>query len=102
MPKIRVLVADDHAVLRAGLRLLINTQPDLEAVGEAGDHRQALQLARSLLPDVLTTARIIGRQFDTIGICHDGFRRQSLGTAQRARAGSFAVPGSRFYEPGNR
>jgi len=54
MAKIRVLVADDHAVLRAGLRLLINTQPDLEVIGEAGDHRQALDLARQLLPDVLT------------------------------------------------
>ncbi len=54
MAKIRVLVADDHAVLRAGLRLLINTQPDMEVVGEAGDHRQALQLARTLLPNVLT------------------------------------------------
>jgi len=54
MAKIRVLVADDHAVLRAGLRLLINTQPDLEVVGEAGDHRQAVEQARKLLPDVLT------------------------------------------------
>ena len=54
MAKIRVMVADDHAVLRAGLRLLINTQPDMEVVGEAGDHRQALQLARTLLPNVLT------------------------------------------------
>jgi two-component system response regulator NreC len=54
MSKIRVLVADDHAVLRAGLRLLINMQSDLEVVGEAGDHRQALEQARTLLPDVLT------------------------------------------------
>lgn len=54
MAKIRVLVADDHAVLRAGLRLLINTQPDLEVVGEAGDHRQAIEQAKRLLPDVLT------------------------------------------------
>lgn len=54
MSKTRVLVADDHAVLRAGLRLLINTQPDLEVVGEAGDHRQALDLARKLQPNVLT------------------------------------------------
>lgn len=54
MPRIRVLVADDHAVLRAGLRLLINTQPDMEVVGEAGDHRQALEMARKLQPNVLT------------------------------------------------
>lgn len=54
MSKIRVLVADDHAVLRAGLRLLINSQPDMEVVGEAGDHRQALEMARKLQPNVLT------------------------------------------------
>lgn len=54
MSTIRVLVADDHAVLRAGLRLLINTQPDMEVVGEAGDHRQALEMARKLQPNVLT------------------------------------------------
>lgn len=54
MSKIRVLVADDHAVLRAGLRLLINTQPDMEVVGEAGDHRQALEMAKKLQPNVLT------------------------------------------------
>src|SRR6185503_672209 len=41
MSKIRVLIADDHAVLRAGLRLLLNSQPDLEVVGEAGDVQEA-------------------------------------------------------------
>ncbi len=54
MSRISVLVADDHAVLRAGLRLLINTQPDMEVVGEAGDHRQALEMARKLQPNVVT------------------------------------------------
>ncbi|PYP11904.1 MAG: DNA-binding response regulator, partial [Gemmatimonadetes bacterium] len=37
MPKIRVLIADDHAVLRAGLKLLVNAQADMEVVGEAAD-----------------------------------------------------------------
>ncbi len=54
MSKIRVLVADDHAVLRTGLRLLINTQDDLEVVGEAGNHDEALRRALELRPDVLT------------------------------------------------
>ncbi len=49
----RILLTDDHAVLRAGLRLLINAQPDLEVVGEAGNGDEALALARSLHPDLV-------------------------------------------------
>ena len=47
MGKIRVLIADDHAILRAGLRLLINNQPDMEVVGEAADGHEALQIGRA-------------------------------------------------------
>jgi DNA-binding NarL/FixJ family response regulator len=54
MPKIRVLIADDHAVLRAGLRLLINAQPDMEVVGEAADGPEALDKARASSPDVVS------------------------------------------------
>jgi DNA-binding NarL/FixJ family response regulator len=54
MAKIRVLVADDHAVLRSGLKLLINSQSDMEVVGEAGSHDESLRKARELKPDVLT------------------------------------------------
>jgi DNA-binding NarL/FixJ family response regulator len=52
--KIRVVVADDHAVLRAGLRLLIHTQPDMETIGEAGDFGATLTVCRDLRPDVLS------------------------------------------------
>ena len=54
MSKIRVLVADDHAVLRAGLRLLINTQRDLEVVGETGDFMATRDAVSQLEPDVAT------------------------------------------------
>jgi two-component system, NarL family, response regulator NreC len=52
MPKIRILVADDHAVLRSGLRLLINGQSDMEVVAEAADGQEALARARECRPDV--------------------------------------------------
>jgi two-component system response regulator NreC len=53
MEQIRVLLADDHAVLRAGLRLLINTQPDMTVVAEAGDGTEAVRLANETTPDVV-------------------------------------------------
>jgi len=53
VPKIRVLIADDHAVLRAGLRLLIGTQADLEVVDEAGDGEEAVRRTMQSKPDLV-------------------------------------------------
>lgn len=50
---IRVLLADDHAVLRLGLRTLIETEPDLLVVGEAANGEEAVERARSCRPDVV-------------------------------------------------
>lgn len=47
---LRLLIADDHAVVRAGLRALPDGDPDLEAVGEAGSGEEAVQLALGLAP----------------------------------------------------
>jgi DNA-binding NarL/FixJ family response regulator/succinate dehydrogenase/fumarate reductase flavoprotein subunit len=49
---IRVLLADDHAVLRAGLRALLNAEPDIEVVGEAGDGYEAIHKVEILRPDI--------------------------------------------------
>ncbi|HSB80959.1 MAG TPA: response regulator transcription factor [Candidatus Methylomirabilis sp.] len=53
MDKFRVLVADDHAVMRAGLRMLIDAQPDMGVVGEAGDGQEAIEHAKASRPDLL-------------------------------------------------
>ncbi len=50
---IRILIADDHAVVRHGLRALIATEPDLELVGEAADGVEAVDLTAKLKPDVI-------------------------------------------------
>ena len=52
-PPIKLLLADDHAVVRSGLRMLLEAQPDMEIVGEAESGREALQLVRQLRPDVV-------------------------------------------------
>jgi DNA-binding NarL/FixJ family response regulator len=52
MTKIRVLLAEDHETVRHGLKLLINRQPDMEVVGEAGDGRDAVDRVGSLKPHV--------------------------------------------------
>jgi len=53
MEKIRVLLADDHAVLREGIRALLNEQPDMVVAGEAENGRWAVHLAHELRPDVV-------------------------------------------------
>ena len=50
---LRTLIADDHGVLRAGLRALLNAEPDLEVVGEAANTDEVLRLANALRPDVV-------------------------------------------------
>ena len=50
---IRVLLADDHAVLRSGLKLLLDPRTDMAVVGEAGDGAEVLSLAEALEPDVI-------------------------------------------------
>src|SRR3954447_9555771 len=50
---IRVLIVDDHAVVRQGLRVLLESQPQIEVIGEAGDGEQAVEIARKLKPDVI-------------------------------------------------
>ena len=51
--RIRILLADDHTILRAGLRMMLNAQPDMEVIGEAPDGKQAINATVHLQPDIV-------------------------------------------------
>src|SRR5687768_10272333 len=53
MNKIRIVLSDDHTVVRQGLRSLLSAEPDIEVVGEAENGRQAVQMVKALVPDVV-------------------------------------------------
>lgn len=53
MPPLKVLIADDHEIVRRGLRALLEAERDCQVVGEAADGRQAVQMTRDLKPDVV-------------------------------------------------
>jgi NarL family two-component system response regulator LiaR len=59
---IRILIADDHAIVREGLRWLIDTEPGIELVGEAADGVEAVLKARSLQPDVILLDLVMPRK----------------------------------------
>ena len=51
--KLRILIAEDHETVRDGLKLIVNSQEDMEVIGEAGDGRTAVSLAQELNPDIV-------------------------------------------------
>lgn len=53
MDKLRIMLADDHETVRAGIKMIVNAQPDMEIVGEAGDGFSAIARARELNPEII-------------------------------------------------
>lgn len=80
-PKKRILLADDHAVVRNGFRMILNAQPDLEVVGEASTGREAVTRASELQPDIVimdvTMPELNGIEA-TRRICESGTRVRVL------------------------
>ena len=62
MDSIRVLIADDHAIVREGQRALIETEPGMELIGEAADGVEAVHMARTLQPDVILLDLLMPRK----------------------------------------
>ncbi|RPK46255.1 Transcriptional regulatory protein LiaR [Streptomyces sp. ADI92-24] len=65
-PPVRILLCDDHAVVRAGLLALLGSEPDIEVVGEAGSGEEAVALAGRLTPDVVLMDLQLGEGIDGV------------------------------------
>ncbi|MCC3771647.1 response regulator transcription factor, partial [Streptomyces sp. UNOC14_S4] len=66
VPCVRVLLCDDHAVVRAGLLALIGSEPDIDVVGEAGSGEEAVAMAAKLRPDVVLMDLQLGPGIDGV------------------------------------
>ncbi|MER5747270.1 response regulator [Streptomyces sp. NPDC059913] len=65
-PPVRILLCDDHVVVRAGLLALLGSEPDIEVVGEAGSGEEAVALAAKLTPDVVLMDLQLGAGIDGV------------------------------------
>ncbi|MFF3392947.1 response regulator [Streptomyces sp. NPDC002669] len=65
-PPVRILLCDDHVVVRAGLLALLGSEPDIEVVGEAGSGEEAVALAAKLTPDVVLMDLQLGEGIDGV------------------------------------
>jgi NarL family two-component system response regulator LiaR len=83
-PRIRVLLVDDHAVVRSGLSFFLSTTDDIEVVGEAADGEQALRLCAQLHPDVVLMDMIMAQM--------DGFTAMRFTASARCWARLFKLP----------
>jgi DNA-binding NarL/FixJ family response regulator len=94
---IRVLLADDQALVRAGFRALLDAQDDIEVVGEAGDGDEAARLAARLQPDVvLMDIRMPG----TDGLAASGFLVKDTEPVELLRAVRAVADGDALLSPG--
>ena len=130
MKRVKILIADDHAVVRSGLRVLLHSFPDFSVVGEASDGEQAIRLAQERKPDVIlmdismpvldgieATKRIMEQQPDArviiLSVHEDeeyvrqilsagarGFVLKNAGRKEIAEAVRSAYAGERFFSPG--